>query len=762
MKKRTFISFIAFFLANFFTLAIFAAVQPEQLPANQGDTSTSLAPFSLTSHNPTTNAIGIPLNTAVTATFDANVAPASVTTTTFAAHTSFGGLLTGTLSVSGNTITLNPNRNFFTGELVQIIATAGISSTDGISLTTPTQWEFITGPVGPLNRCAGGFTPVTTNLTPVRDGSVAWGDYDNDGDLDLLLAGESTAGSISQVYRNDNNVFTDIAAGLVGADDSSVAWGDYDNDGDLDILLVGSSFIAKVYRNDAGIFTDINAGLDGASRGSVDWGDYDNDGDLDILLTGGFGVAISRVYRNDNGAFVDIGAGLTGVELSSVDWGDYDNDGDLDILLSGDNFGRVSHVYRNDAGVFTNIGAGLETVRQSSVDWGDYDDDGDLDILLTGFNGVTSISHIYRNDAGTFTNINAGLSGLTQGHSAWGDYDNDGDLDILMTGLDIASTETTTKLYRNDAGSFTAIDAGLTNVQLSSVAWGDYDNDGDLDILLTGQDTSFTRVAQLYRNDDCSPISLTAQEPVPNAVGVAITPTISATFDGDIRANSVTDSAFIAHTNFTGVVTGTLAVINDTVTFDLSRNLFTGEQVQLIVTDEIQRISDNRRSAPTQWGFTAGPVTSRCVQDFTELSWTGLTGASNSSAAWGDYDNDGDLDMVVIGRVDFATLMSTIYRNDGTAFTDIGAGLTPVEFGRVAWGDYDNDGDLDILLTGFDGSVQLSQIYRNDAGSFTNINASLLPTVLGDIAWGDYDNDGDLDILLTGANGSTKISRIYR
>jgi predicted nucleotidyltransferase len=91
-----------------------------------------------------------------------------------------------------------------------------------------------------------------------------------------------------------------------------------------------------------------------------------------------------------------------------------------------------------------------------------------------------------------------------------------------------------------------------------------------------------------------------------------------------------------------------------------------------------------------------------------------------SSAAWGDYDNDGDLDVLLTGTPDSTSGISEIYRNDGNdTFVPLSAGLTGVFRGAVAWGDYDNDNDLDILLTGTpDGATGISKIYRNDGGIF--------------------------------------------
>ena len=358
------------------------------------------------------------------------------------------------------------------------------------------------------------FTDISANLEGVYFNSASWGDYDNDSDLDILLTGTTGSNNIAKVYRNDSGNFTDINAALIGVNNSYVEWGDYDKDGDLDILLTGlnntSGSISKVYRNDSGNFTDIRANLPGVSSSDAAWGDYDNDGDLDILLTGGTlisgsSVNITKVYRNDSGSFTDIEANLQGVWAGSADWGDYDKDGDLDILITGSTNGfssGISKVYRNDSGSFTDIGASLTGVFSGDAAWGDYDNDGDLDILLVGLreNNSYPLAKIYRNDGGNFTEINAGLQGTYYSSVDWGDYDNDGDLDILLAGANNPSS--ISKLYRNDGGSFTDISANLQGVFGSSLAWGDYDKDGDLDILLAGNPFwASSGITKVYRNN---------------------------------------------------------------------------------------------------------------------------------------------------------------------------------------------------------------------------------------------------------------------
>jgi subtilisin-like proprotein convertase family protein len=195
--------------------------------------------------------------------------------------------------------------------------------------------------------------------------AVAWGDYDNDGDLDILLSGHTT-----KIYDNQNGIFSENAnIQLPQLQKSSVAWGDYDADGYLDILLSGLQFtppiikcVTKVFRNDqSGNFEDIHAPIDSVQNGSVAWGDIDNDGYLDIILNGNNEALGSKphakIYRYSNGSYESIFTYLTGVLNSSIDLGDYDGDGKLDFVQTGeDDFGNsVCEIYHDVHSGFNSI-----------------------------------------------------------------------------------------------------------------------------------------------------------------------------------------------------------------------------------------------------------------------------------------------------------------------------------------------------------------------------------------------------------------------
>ncbi len=627
------------------------------------------------------------------------------------------------------------------------------------------------------------FVKISTSLINVTKGSVAWGDYDNDNDLDILLAGQTTPfNGVAKVYRNDAGNFVDIAANLpalISPFFVSVAWGDYDNDNDLDFLLTGSSIgvghFAKIYRNDNGNFIDIAASLMGVVQGAVAWGDFDNDGDLDVLLTGlSSSGPIAKIYRNDFGSFVDVTAPLIGVRLSTVAWGDFDNDGDLDVLLAGDSssvFTPVTKIYRNDGTNFVDSGVVLTNVLQGASQPGDYDNDGDLDILLTGYDAArNSLAKIYRNDGGNFVDIAAPIVGVASSSVAWGDYDNDGDLDILLSGL---STDYVTKIYRNDGGSFVDIGSALQGASLGSVAWGDYDHDGDLDLVVTGERQPGGLFTQLYRND--IGIANTAPNP-PAGLAVAVSGN-TINFSWNKATDNETPINALTYNLRLGKISGSVDIVSPMA------HAFSGNRrIPALGNTNHNAGWTIKNLAPGTYYWSVQAIDHAFAgsafadeQSFTVLSDAfteinaSLIEVSQASAAWGDYDNDGDLDILLAGVANCTPgpcdLVAKVYRNAGGSFVDISASLTGAYNSSVAWGDYDNDGDLDILLTGWAGadSGRISKVYRNDNGNFVDILAPLTGVWFSSVGWGDYDNDGDLDILLIGeVANSNYIAKIYR
>ena len=368
------------------------------------------------------------------------------------------------------------------------------------------------------------------------------------------------------------------------------------------------------------------------------------------------------------------------------------------------------------AQLFTDIKAILPGAHFSDVVWGDYDNDGHLDFLLTGYIGEGPVvAKIFHNNAdGRFSDIHAELAGVLSGSVAWGDYDNDGDLDILLTG------ETGTfptyfpisRIYQNNGdGMFSLLNTSLLGLTHSSASFGDYDNDGDLDILLTGDkriNNQWTFFTKIYRND--------------------LGPDNTRTFT-DINVNlpavSFGNSAFGDYDN-----DGDLDI------------LLTGQSSSGCIS-KIYRNNGNGT--------------------FADIN-ANLIGVCYSSAAWGDYDNDGDLDVALTGNTD-SGMTSKIYRNNGAGmFMDTFAGIPGYRDGHVAWGDYDNDGDLDLLLAGWNASGSFCKVYRNNGNDlFDDISAGLPGIMNGQAVWGDYNKDGRLDILLTGWNTSLGlISKVYR
>lgn len=366
-------------------------------------------------------------------------------------------------------------------------------------------------PIPAAGTISPSFRPVQADLFGIAGSlSNAWGDMDNDGDLDFAVSLKS--GEV-RLYRNDAGIFVSVgnAMGLPTAAHElrGLSWGDYDGDGWLDLLggATDPKMPTLVFHNRNGKgFVEVGAaiglGFTGRSARQTSWVDYDNDGDVDLYAADRIGP--NRLMRNDNGHFTQVFAG-TGVSdprpTVGACWFDYDEDGDLDLFLANQS-GAADALWRNDGTGFVDVAAAAgvagpaRTREQGGVGCavGDYDNDGRLDLFVPNYGP----NALYRNRGdGTFDNVSTATGVGFDNHgvgAAWGDYDNDGWLDLSIMAYDgpVGKQEPANALLHNEPDGKggrrfvnvlprnSAMNAGDHGVQ-----WVDYDRDGALDLSLT-------------------------------------------------------------------------------------------------------------------------------------------------------------------------------------------------------------------------------------------------------------------------------------
>lgn len=380
----------------------------------------------------------------------------------------------------------------------------------------------------------------------VNDGGFgfgcAWGDYDNDGFIDLFVANDAGSGFNGNDFLYHNNgdgTFARITTGTIvndGVWSISGSWADYDNDGYLDLFVGMPDLPNRLFHNNGnGTFTRITSGLIVTqpmhSHASA-WGDVDNDGLLDLFVVNfndgtGARPLDNYLYRNiGGGAFDRVSFGtksLTNGDSWNVAAADFNNDGWIDLFVpqggtATPQKSQNSLLYTNNQnGAFillTNSIAFTNQANGVACAWGDYDNDGFLDLFVSNFYGQNNFLY-HNNRDGTFTAITNSpvtLDGGTSVGCAWGDYDNDGWLDLFVANLGPVDPNTLTSiapennfLYHNNRdGTFTKVTAGsLVNDggYSTGCAWADYDNDGFLDLFVSNGWVTKSENNFLYRNN---------------------------------------------------------------------------------------------------------------------------------------------------------------------------------------------------------------------------------------------------------------------
>jgi len=407
-----------------------------------------------------------------------------------------------------------------------------------------------------------------------------------------------------------------------------------------------------------------------------------------VATTGAMIAGIDQV-KLDVSPFATITPTAWGMIQSECHWGDVDDDGQMELGMVGDlgSGSRWGFLLRNQGGSWQDyfplpalgLGYGFAFV--------DVDADGRLDVTMgvyaTGSDGFLTVS---RNvDPYTFSTVWNPIN-TWESAIAWGDYDNDGDLDAMVSGLyaippDIYAQPATLLALNDGSGNLSASLTVLPGTQKGCLVWADPNADAYRDLLLAGSgETDY--------------------------------------FYGDIYGN------------LTGYSNGLDNLLHGCVAVaDLDND---GSEELIVAGNAVGDVPTAKIYSQGWFGWYE--------------SMTGLPPCTEASLALGDFDSDGYTDIALSG-LSGVTRFTRLYHNNGNGtFSDTNAGLPGLANGAMEFGDYDNDGDLDLLFQGFDGATQRTLIAIN-----TPPSSNMAPTPPGSLY--AYQNNSEL-WLLFGAYGS--------
>ncbi|NUN69346.1 MAG: VCBS repeat-containing protein, partial [Bacteroidetes bacterium] len=698
-------------------------------------------PPTISSTSPATNALNVSVTANITVTFNQAMTNGSLNANTIKVYGNYRGFYSADYSVSGNTVTINPDSSFKPGEVITVTVTTGVLNAGTEQMASPKVYSFtVDAPAGyakfrsPSNYVAYG-TGSGNHYTTLAD-------LNNDGYIDIATT-SSLHDNMSVLLNNGDGTFASrVDYATLNAFDISAA--DVNGDGDMDLVVANNNIkgFSVFINNGSGSFSTRNDYEFSAFQSNAQYlvtADMDGDGDIDVVLND-LTSNYLHLMKNTGGSFSSAGGDFAfTTKFGPLAAGDLDKDGDMDIVASGATVDSVEY--------FTNNGTGTLTM-QTRFYWSNTD--GPTDVLVADINSTTG----NKNDLVFLSGIGEKLTYFRNNFTeldeaaeiSVGEYpiavkaadiDSDNDLDLLVANYNDATFSVLTNAGSIGSYAYSVTQTNTLSNYPDDLATADLDGDGDMDVVTIHNDATLS-VFQNYNGGHVASIT-----PVNGSLDQSASSNIVIVFDEHINSGTLTSSTVKISGSISGnhawtlssYVAGTYtATLNPTVDF------VPGEVVTVIVTKGVQNSIGValERAHSSQFVIAAGNGASFAA------STDYAAGTQPNSIILADLNADGDADLVAVNSGS-DNVSVRLNNGDGTFGSEslLSTGDNP---SSVAAGDVDGDGDIDLVVT-VTGADQLARFLNNGSGSFgsaATFSTSASPTAL---SLGDIDTDGDLDVV---------------
>lgn len=698
----------------------------------------------ISSHSPTKHQLDISASADITITFSRDMNSSTFTNSTILLSGSISGVHTATYSYnSGNkTVTINPTTDFKPGEVVTVLVSTGVVTTDNAALSKEYQFSYSVE----TSASTGLLTTKTDFTTGSTPNQVLTADLDGDGDADVVTANYE-ANTISVLLNNGSGALGTKTDYATGSRPSGFDAADIDLDGDLDLVVTNYwDDTYSIFKNNGnGTFAAQVSEAGGDSPYGIAIADINGDKYPDLMIASNDNTSSATVnfFQNDGDGTFTLASTTNGAaNMYNIAAGDLNNDGFPDAMYTSLRGTGYNYPLNNSDGTYLSAYLdGFEYIESTGIVLADLNADGRLDAVKVESYYETAMVLLSSGSYFASSSVDYSVGNVPEGITAV-DIDGDGDLDLVAVN---SGDDNISVLKNNGNGTFAAkVDYAVGN-NPKYVAFADMDGDGDADFVVTNYDDNTVSV---YMNGAPPPV-ISSVSPSVNDIDVPASSSIGIVFDKSMSSGTLTASTILVTSQQKGKVAGSISYNAGTMTatFDPTSDFVAGDHVSVTVTTGVQSSDNVGMLKPYTFSFT------------TETTSGGQFGSSNTYALGtnpghmvaADFDADGDLDLAA---VNFGNNNISVLKNngDGTYATRVNynSGTGPVGLHTA---DLDNDGDPDLIASN-NSTTTVSVLLNNGDATF----ASKVDYTTGNnpliLTSGDYNGDGFQDIAVTnyGAN----------